>query len=109
MGPIGTIALRLALDTGTTDTVIDVGYLIAVGYDAASTPRQVPMVSGTNTIHVPLITVASLQALRRERMLFPVLGHSLPSATGVDGVLGLDFLRGEILTLDFRNGQITLA
>jgi hypothetical protein len=27
----------------------------------------------------------------------------------VDGVLGLDFLRGHVLTIDFRSGQITLA
>ena len=27
----------------------------------------------------------------------------------VDGLLGLDFFRGQSLTVDFRTGQVTLA
>jgi hypothetical protein len=37
---------------------------------------------------------------------FPVLGHTLPPSAGVDGLLGLDFLRGQSLTLDFRSGHL---
>jgi hypothetical protein len=33
---------------------------------------------------------------------------TLPAATSVEGVLGLDFLRGRALNIDFRTGQITL-
>ena len=33
----------------------------------------------------------------------------IPADAGVDGLLGLDFLRGHVLTLDFRGGIITLA
>ena len=28
---------------------------------------------------------------------------------GVDGLLSLDFLRGQVLAVDFRSGQITLS
>ena len=45
----------------------------------------------------------------RERTEFPVLGHTLPPSAGVDGLLGLDFFRGQSLTLNFRTGQATLA
>jgi hypothetical protein len=38
-----------------------------------------------------------------------VLSHALPPTTGIDGLLGLDFLRGSVLTIDFQNGQIDLA
>jgi hypothetical protein len=47
--------------------------------------------------------------LGKERIGFPVLGHTLPPSAGVDGLPGLDFLRGQQLTVDFRNGQVTLA
>jgi hypothetical protein len=34
--------------------------------------------------------------------------HSLPLRAGVDGLLGLNFLRGQRLSIDFREGAITL-
>jgi hypothetical protein len=34
-GPSGSAVLRLALDTGATGTVINVGMLVALGYDPA--------------------------------------------------------------------------
>jgi hypothetical protein len=48
-------------------------------------------------------------ALGQTRDSFPVFCHTHPSATGVDGLLGLDFLRGRVLSLDFRTGQGELA
>ncbi len=35
--------------------------------------------------------------------------HTLPPSAGVDGLLGLDFFRGERLTVDFRTGRLILA
>ena len=32
--------------------------------------------------------------------------RDLPAAIAIDGLLGLDFLRGTRLTIDFRNGTI---
>jgi hypothetical protein len=34
--------------------------------------------------------------------------HTLPPSAGVDGLLGLDFLRGMRFTADFRAGALTL-
>lgn len=36
------------------------------------------------------------------------LCHDLPAEVRVDGLLGLDFLRGRRLTLDFRTGRLSL-
>ena len=38
---------------------------------------------------------------------FTVIAHYLPPTASVDGVLGLDFLRGHILNIDFKIGEIT--
>jgi hypothetical protein len=38
-----------------------------------------------------------------------VLAHDLPLAADVDGLLGLDFLRDQVLTVDFRAGTISLT
>jgi hypothetical protein len=37
------------------------------------------------------------------------LGHTLPPSAGVDGLLGLDFFRGQVLTVDFHKGMIALV
>jgi len=107
-GPSGNAVLRLALDTGATGTVVNVGMLVAIGYDPALVPERIQMTTGSGVEFAPRITVSKLAALEQEREGFPVLGHTLPPSTGVDGVLGLDFLRGQMLTVDFCNGQITL-
>lgn len=40
---------------------------------------------------------------------FVVAAHDLPLGVEADGLLGLDFFRGFVLTLDFVRGRITLA
>jgi hypothetical protein len=38
-----------------------------------------------------------------------VLSHTLPPSATIDGLLGLDFLRGKKLTIDFRQADVSLA
>lgn len=38
-----------------------------------------------------------------------VVAHTLPPSATVDGLLGLDFLRERLLTVDFRVGSISLV
>jgi hypothetical protein len=57
----------------------------------------------------PRIILNRLSTLGQHRLAFPVLAHALPPAAGIDGLLGLDFLRGSILTLDFPAAKITLG
>jgi predicted aspartyl protease len=109
VGPLASGVLQLALDTGATDSAIAAAALAAVGYDPASVPTQVDVITGSGVERVPLVTVAKLTALGRERADFSVLAHTLPAGSSVDGVLGLDFLRAGVLTIDFQAGQITLT
>jgi hypothetical protein len=37
------------------------------------------------------------------------LSHTLPPSAGIDGLLGLDFMRGQRLEIDFVRGFVTLA
>lgn len=107
-GPSGNAILRLALDTGATGTMINVGMLVAIGYDPALVPERFQVTTGSGIEFVPCITLSKIVALGQERPNFPVLCHTLPPSAGIDGLLGLDFLRGQTLTVDFRTGRITL-
>ena len=39
----------------------------------------------------------------------PLVCHTLPASAAVDGLLGLDFMRGKRLIIDFRTGIIDLV
>jgi predicted aspartyl protease len=107
-GPAGSAVLRLALDTGATGTLVNVGLLVALGYDPALSPDRVQVTTGSGVEFVPSITLEKIRSLGKDRLGFPVLGHTLPPSAGVDGLLGLDFLRDQSLTLDFRIGRVAL-
>lgn len=47
IGPSGSIVLRLALDTGATATMVNVGLLTVIGYDPALAPDRVEVTTGS--------------------------------------------------------------
>jgi predicted aspartyl protease len=108
-GPSGTIVLRLALDTGATGTMINVAPLAAIGYDPSLAPDRVQVTTGSGVEFAPRVIVAQIRTLGQKRNDFPVLAHTLPPSTSVDGLLGLDFLRGQVVRIDFQEGNISLA
>ena len=108
-GPSGSIVLRLALDTGATGTMINVAPLTAVGYDPSLAPDRVQVTTGSGVEFAPRVSVTQIKAMGQERSRFPVLAHTLPPSASVDGLLGLDFLRGQIVKIDFRQGKISLT
>ena len=106
LGPSGSMVLRLALDTGATATMINVSLLATAGYDPALAPERVTVTTGSGVEYVPRLTVVRLNALGETRADFPVLAHTLPPSATIDGLLSLDFFRGHLLTIDFREGRI---
>ena len=108
-GPSGIAVLRLVLDTGATNTLISVAPLVALGYDPALAPQRVQVTTASGVEFVPLLSLLKFTALGQDRTNFPVLCHTLPPSSSVDGLLGLNFLRGHVLTIDFQSGQVSLA
>ena len=108
-GPLGSIVLRLALDTGATGTMLNVAPLAAIGCDPSMAPQRVQVTTGSGVEYAPLVPVVRIRALGLERRNLPVLAHTLPPSASIDGLLGLDFLRGHTLSIDFRQGIIALS
>ncbi|MCA1613422.1 MAG: retroviral-like aspartic protease family protein [Acidobacteria bacterium] len=107
-GPSGTAILRLALDTGASSSVVNVGLLVALGYDPALSAERIQVTTGSGVEFAPRVTVERVNALGQQQINFPVIGHTLPPSAGVDGLLGLDFMRGRQLVVDFRHGRVSL-
>ena len=108
-GPTGKAILRLALDTGATTTLVNVGMLVAIGYDPGVAPERVEVTTGSGVEYVPRVIVDKMVTMGKQRNAFSVLAHTLPPSAGVDGLLGVDFFRGHTLTIDFLKGEITIA
>ena len=108
-GRRGSIVLQLALDTGATGTMINVGPLAAVGYDPSLQTERIQVTTGSGVEYAPRISVVRMKAIGHERTNFPILAHTLPPSTSIDGILGLDYLRGARLSIDFRTGFLTLT
>ncbi len=108
VGPTGHALVRLALDTGATTTLVNTGLLVSIGYDPGLSPERIQVSTGSGIEFVSSVRLNKITALGRQRTDFAVLSHTLPPSTGVDGVLGLDFFADQVLTIDFRCGEITL-
>jgi predicted aspartyl protease len=107
-GPSGSGFVSLALDTGATSTMVDQTRLLQLGYNPALSPGRFQITTASGVEFVPRITLSKIAALGQERTSFHVVCHTLPPTANVDGLLGLDFFRGQTLTVDFRTGQIIL-
>ena len=107
-GSQGDTIVRLALDTGATNSMINWDVAVLLGYDPASVKERIQITTGSGVEFAPRIVIKKIDVIGRSLENFPVLCHTLPPSATVDGVLGLDFFRGERLGLDFRAGCIDL-
>jgi predicted aspartyl protease len=108
-GPDRSMTLSLLLDTGATTSLINEAVLLTLGYDLADVTVRVRMTTGSSIQSVSKVILTRLTALGQHRFGFPVLGHTLPASASVSGLLGLDFFRDHVLTIDFQSGQVNLA
>lgn len=84
-GPSGNVVIRLAVDTGATQTMINIGPLALMGYDPSLIPDRVQVTTGSGVEYAPQVSVTSMTALGQEREDFPVLAHTLPASARIDG------------------------
>jgi len=107
-GPARSGVFHLALDTGATGTLINAGALVSLGYDPALAVERVQVTTGSSVEFAARLPLRRITALGQTRSDFPVLCHTLPPSAVVDGLLGLDFLQGTRLEVDFRASTVCL-
>ena len=98
----------MALDTGASVSMINTERLLAVGYTIASAAGRSTVTTASGSEATMLFDVSSIEALGERRDRFRVLSYNLPAATGVVGLLGLDFFRDRRLVIDFRKSTVQL-
>ena len=105
-GSKGDTIVRLALDTGATNSVINWDVAMLLGYNPASVRERIQMTTGSGVEFAPRIVIKKIEVIGKSLDNFPILCHTLPPSATVDSLLGLDFFRGERLILDLHEGLI---
>ena len=107
-GPRGDAIVNLALDTGTTWTLVSWETAVLVGYDPASIQQRTAITTGSGIEYCPKLNLLRVEALGKSVTSLEVLCHTLPPTSRVDGLLGLNFLRQFNVSLNFKRGYITI-
>jgi hypothetical protein len=108
-GPAATVELFLALDTGSTASLVSEVLLRAAGLDLSQPAGMAQITSGGGVVSRPMVTALRFAALGATVKDYQIVCHTLPPSAGVDGVLGLDFFTGRVLTIDFTNNTLNLT
>lgn len=108
-GPNGSTDARVILDTGATLTMVRSGVLEAVGYDLQNLRANTTIVTGSGVEIVAELQIQKIQALDHEIENMVVLCHDLPEESGLDGLLGLNFLRRFDIAIKYSDSTLTLT
>lgn len=111
IGKIDGYEVRLALDTGASDTVIDFTALMIAGYRKQDSLSTIELETGKGNVFADLFEVASFDVLGIERNNFSLCSYDFLAnsvLTDIDGVLGIDFLMDRKICIDFAKFEITI-
>ena len=99
------LLIPVVLDTGASLTIVANDIMAQLGYDPANPglDRQ-RIIMGSGIEYAPRTSVRSATAIGQKVTNLEILCHDLPPESGVDGLLGLNFLRHFKLTIRFRKG-----
>jgi len=105
-GPGGNTPASLALDTGSAHTVIAAGMIDDLGYS----PRQGEAITTVRTAvgkeQGYLLRVSRLWTLGFTVSNFPIHVFDLPEGFGIDGLVGLSFLRQFNVEIRLTEGRL---
>ncbi|VTS02207.1 Uncharacterized protein OS=Candidatus Thiomargarita nelsonii GN=OT06_08810 PE=4 SV=1: Asp_protease_2 [Gemmata massiliana] len=107
-GPAGAFEFRFAVDTAATRSSVSSLILTRLGYTAPPEAERLTVRTGSGATRAGMISVSLLRALGQTRTNHSVLWLPHPPGSLIDGLLGLDFFRGLVLTLDFARGRVAL-
>ena len=101
----------LALDTGASNTVIDLNALFAAGYRIEDAIRIVEIETAGGVIEAYVFQILELKALGITRRHLEVSSYDFINNnifSEIQGVLGLDFFKGYKFCIDMTDFEITV-
>src|SRR3989338_6409560 len=103
------VFLKMALDTGSTKTIIPPEAATAIGANPAYSRKTTEITTGSGTVICPIIRIAKFSCLGFTRRKMDVVCHNLPAESPVEGLLGLDFFKNYRIILDLRRNILEVT
>jgi predicted aspartyl protease len=100
--------VRLLVDTGARNTVLPAQFLKECAYDLKSPLRRVRIAAAGGVLQVPIIEISWFNCLGSNIQSFEVIALDLPRSSGIDGLLGMDFLTEIGAIVDIEQMQISV-
>ncbi len=101
------IAARMVLDTGASFVVISSRLTTALGV-TIDPKKNIKTATATKIESTPLILIPEMSLLGKTAKNIKAIVKDLPPQSGVDGLLGLSFLKDFKMTIEFKKGILTL-
>jgi predicted aspartyl protease len=109
VGPLGPRRLDLVLDTGAVETILAFSVLDDLGYSARDAESFSSVSSIVGREYGYRIRVQEFEALGHAFPDFQVAAHDFPDGFGIDGLLGLSFLRRFDYEIRSKRGEIRVV
>lgn len=108
-GPRAEGVLSFLIDTGTRHTILDTAAAEDLGFDATQATRRSRLwgIGGPQDGYCVLLP--SLEVMGLILPAFEIACHDLAPELGVEGLIGMDLLRGRVLNIDGVRGTVTLG
>jgi predicted aspartyl protease len=98
----------MALDTGARVTSITPRIAQELGFGPDELEPEVRIIGATGTGAASMLRVASVSVGGEEVRNVRVVRHPLPGALGLDGILGLNFLRHFDIVINHETQTVTM-
>jgi hypothetical protein len=111
MATINGYEVRLALDTGASDTVIDLTALLIAGYRKSHVLDEIELETAKGIIRADIFQAKELKALGLVKRNFDICSYDFLAnniLTDIDGVLGLDFFMNSKVCIDLKKFELTI-
>jgi clan AA aspartic protease (TIGR02281 family) len=108
-GPKGFREIDMVLDTGSVYTVIAWDVAKDIGFDPAISERRMPIITANGIIEAPLITVQGIHIRDLVAESVDVICHDIPEITGIEGLLGLSFLKHFRTLIDYNRKVLEIV
>jgi hypothetical protein len=103
---------RLLLDTGASNTVIDLTTLLSTGFHFKDSIDKIKIETAKGIVEAEVFVVKQLESLGITQQKYAVTAYDF-IGNGIisefDGVLGLDFFENNKICIDFINNEITIS
>lgn len=100
------VLLSLLVDTGATYTILPINAVKRLGCDIKKSLRTEQITTGQGTLLLPVVNLPWFNCAGQLITNFEVVAYDIPANLGLDGILGMDFLRAFKAVISIENAEI---